>query len=127
MANNYTVLIIDDEVDITLHLKSIIKISIKNPIIKAIHSFSEAKNELATDIPDLLFIDVNLGDGSGFDVLNIVNTFPQQKPKVIMMSAFVTEKEISDAKQKGVDAFMQKPFTKEDVTNCITQVLGKAS
>jgi len=124
MANNYTVLIIDDEEDITIHLRSIINKSIENPTVRAVHSFAEAKNQLANNIPNLLFIDVNLGDGSGFDVLNIINQADNKTSKVIMMSAYVTEEEISDAKQKGVDAFMQKPFTKENVTNCIAQVLN---
>ncbi len=127
MAKTYTVFIVDDEVDITLNLKGIINKVLSNPIIKTIHSFASAKQVLSSSQPDILFLDINLGDGSGFDILDILSSSNQNKSVIIMMSAFATEKEIDDAKANGVNAFLQKPFTKEKVISCVSNILNKAN
>lgn len=124
MTKNFSVFIIDDEADITLNLKGILKKELSPNSISIAHSYTEAKQLLENDTPDLMFVDINLGDGSGFDVLKILKSKNNIPTKVIMMSAYATEDEISNAKQDGIDIFMQKPFTKENVITHLNTVLS---
>lgn len=117
---SHKILIVDDEEDIILNLRSIISRNL-DCTIKTAKSFHEAKTILASYQPTLAFIDVNLGDGNGFDILNSLTKSKQQIAKIIMMSAYATENEIANARTNGAFTFMQKPFTKEFVMNCLQE------
>lgn len=67
MAMRKKVLIIDDEVDLCLLMKSyFIR---KNYEVYIAHTLADGLNRLKEINPDFLFIDYNLPDGLGWDVL----------------------------------------------------------
>lgn len=89
--------------DIKTHLQEIYIVNTANSVI-------EAAKLLQQNQPDILFLDIMLGDGTGFDLLEI---FPNLKSKVIFITA-------SDAyairafKFAAID-YILKPYTIDDL------------
>lgn len=83
-------------------------------IIGKAKSVVEASKLLRNKQPDILFLDIMLGDGTGFDILEIV---PDLKSKIIFVTA-------SDAfaikafKFAAID-YILKPYSDEDLANSI--------
>jgi two-component system LytT family response regulator len=83
-------------------------------IIGAAKSVVEAAKLLRNNTPDILFLDIMLGDGTGFDVLEI---FPDLNSKIIFVTA-------SDAyaikafKFAAID-YILKPYSEEGLANAI--------
>ena len=110
-----TAIIVEDLMDAMLLLKS--DIEKNNPEIKIIgtaKSVVEAAKELRNNEPDILFLDIMLGDGTGFDVLEI---FPELKSKIIFVTAS-DEFAIKAFKFAAID-YVLKPYAKEELSNAI--------
>jgi DNA-binding NtrC family response regulator len=72
------VLIVDDEVDLCLLMKAYF--NRKNYEVYLAHSLSEGIKELQKISPDVLFIDNNLPDGYGWDIIGEMSErFPNTK------------------------------------------------
>ena len=88
----------------------------KIEIIGKAKSVVEAAKLLRKNEPDILFLDIMLGDGTGFDILEI---FPNLKSKIIFVTA-------SDAfaikafKFAAID-YILKPYSDEDLSNAIVK------
>ena len=102
-----TAIIVEDMVDAMQLLKSDIEthhLDIK--IINTAQSVVEAAKALRRVQPDILFLDIMLGDGTGFDVLEI---FPELKSKIIFVTAS-DEFAIKAFKFAAID-YVLKPYT----------------
>ncbi|WCO01747.1 LytR/AlgR family response regulator transcription factor [Psychroserpens ponticola] len=110
-----TAIIVEDLLDAMLLLKS--DIEKHHPEIKIINtakSVVEAAKVLRTTDPDILFLDIMLGDGTGFDVLEI---FPELKSKIIFVTAS-DEFAIKAFKFAAID-YVLKPYAQEELTQAI--------
>ncbi|GAB3895622.1 hypothetical protein GCM10028825_39920 [Spirosoma agri] len=63
---------------------------------------------------DAIFLDLNLPDGIGFDLLPFIKE-DQAQAKIIMISAFDGQAERKRATEQGADYFVGKPFTRRSV------------
>ena len=109
--NELTAILVDD-MPVALEMLAT-DISNNHPEIKIIgkaKSVVEAAKLLRKQQPDILFLDIMLGDGTGFDILEI---FPDLKSKIIFVTA-------SDAfaikafKFAAID-YILKPYSDEDL------------
>ena len=66
--------------------------------------------------PDILFLDIILGDGTGFDILEI---FPDLKSKIIFVTAS-DEFAIRAFKFAAID-YVLKPYSNEDLSLAISR------
>ena len=113
---NKTTAILVDDMPVALNmLKNDISNNHKEiEIIGTAKSVVEAAKLLRKKQPDILFLDIMLGDGTGFDILEI---FPDLKSKIIFVTA-------SDAfaikafKFAAID-YILKPYSDEDLANSI--------
>ncbi len=85
-------------------------------IIATARSVVEAAKVLRKNEPDILFLDIMLGDGTGFDVLEI---FPDLKSKIIFVTAS-DEFAIRAFKFAAID-YVLKPFSEEDLAQAINK------
>ncbi len=85
-------------------------------IIGTAKSVVEASKLLRKQQPDILFLDIMLGDGTGFDVLEI---YPDLQSKVIFVTAS-DEFAIKAFKFAAID-YVLKPYSNEDLTNAINK------
>ncbi|MFZ2587613.1 MAG: response regulator [Alphaproteobacteria bacterium] len=69
-------------------------------------------------VPDVVFLDIDLPDGSGLDALKTIMEHDQMS-HVIMITARCTEENVKRALQLGAKGFLAKPFTVARVKECL--------
>jgi len=112
-----TAIIVEDMADALQLLKS--DLETNHPEIKIIdtaRSVVEAAKSIRTNEPDILFLDIMLGDGTGFDVLEI---FPELKSKIIFVTAS-DEYAIRAFKFAAID-YVLKPYSNEELAQAIAK------
>lgn len=113
-------LIVEDELDLcrllSLQLKSL---GISNEYVNTV---KDAKFKIQHNHYDLMFLDLNLGDGSGFEVLSLVND-TKRDLNVVVVSAYDVERK--KALDQGADFFVAKPFTKKTIELVVQSILQK--
>ena len=113
---NLKVLIIDDEIDICYLLSGILKQ--KNCLTNYVNNLADATIELENISPEIIFLDNHLPDGLGINyVIYIKQNYPTIK--VVMITAYDTTADRQEALKRGVDIFIGKPFTKDQITNAL--------
>ncbi len=112
-----TAIIVEDMPDALQLLKSDLKAN--HPEIKVVdtaQSVVEAAKSLRNTQPDILFLDIMLGDGTGFDILEI---FPDLKSKIIFVTAS-DEFAIRAFKFAAID-YVLKPYSNEELAQAIAR------
>ena len=113
------ILIVDDEADICLLLSGLLRRLGYQPTCA--HFVEEGRQCLESNNFDAVFLDLNLPDGLGFDLLSTIKT-DQHAAKVIMISAFDGQAERRKATEQGADYFIGKPFTRRSVEMALQTV-----
>jgi len=62
----------------------------------------------------LIFLDIKLGDRNGLEVLEGIRKVDKQV-KIVMISGYLTEKNIERALQSGADGYLYKPLQVRDI------------
>jgi two-component system, OmpR family, response regulator len=110
------VIIIDDEIDICFLLSNILKKRGFAPLCA--HNLKKGCSLVEDIQPSVLFLDINLPDGNGLDVISLLRT-KVEGLKIIVISAYDSER--FNAFKKGADAFISKPFNKEEIQNVLNE------
>ena len=115
------ILIVDDE---RLLLHSLAKyLSNKNTDVKTVENGSEALKEITSSLYPLCFLDINLPDINGLEVMKQMKNLSQLTKVAVMTAGYVTDemkKEIEDS----ADYFIAKPFDLSQITAIADEVLG---
>ena len=107
MGTVMKILIVDDEQLVRWFLERALKkwghdvISVSN-----IH---EALARMRKDNFDVMFTDLRMPEGNGADLLESMSQIPEEIPKVVVCSAFITIEMASEFKQRGF-LTLKKPF-----------------
>lgn len=85
-----------------------------------VNNLLDADEYLKRNKPSVIILDNQLPDGFGVDFITYVK---KKYPgiKIIMISGFITARDV--AMENGADAFLEKPFSMENVNNAIDKVL----
>jgi DNA-binding response OmpR family regulator len=113
------ILVIDDETDICLLLSGLLRRLGYQPTCA--HFIEEGRKCLNTQQFDAVFLDLNLPDGLGFDLLPMIRG-AQSNIKIIMISAFDGQAERKRATDQGADYFIGKPFTRRSVETALESI-----
>ena len=120
------VLVVDDNLDSTLILRSILESH--GFTVTVAHSGSEALAELARDVPDAILLDVMMPEMSGFEVLEkIKSVHATSRVPVIMVTAKIQDDDVMTGYQYGADYYITKPCTAKQLLYGIGIVLGRAA
>lgn len=112
-------LIIDDENDICFLLSNILK---KNDLkVSCVNSLAEGIASLRLHEPNVLFLDNYLPDGFGMDFISYVKN-EHAGTKIIMVTAHDTPDDRKNALQRGVNFFIAKPFTVDQIKNALQNI-----
>jgi two-component system LytT family response regulator len=117
--------IIEDEIAAYTHLKTILETHFESQITVIGHQQSVAKGiSLIEKLqPELLFLDIELLDGNGFEILDYF--FESSFFEVIFTTG------LRDYKEKAMDYFafyyLNKPISKEQLNVVLTKFLNKRS
>ena len=119
MCISHKVLIVDDEIDICLLLKSLLRSqSVESSFVQTL---ADAEKTIGQLQPAILFLDMNLPDGNGIQKIEV---FKKQSPNtnIIMMSAYDTVEDRRKALEKGADNFLSKPFTRQQILDLVHKI-----
>jgi len=76
-------------------------------------------------MPDMILLDVQLGDGNGFDILSRLRQHPVLKSMpVVMLTAEATRESVLKGLQLGADGYVTKPFEPDVLVTAVKAVLG---
>ena len=110
MKNYEYALIIDDDTDLCLLMKAILKDMIAH--IKFAHSIESGEKILASLKPDIIFLDNNLPDGQGIaQIKEIKAKSPNSLLVIITAAGFAREQSLMN----GADQFLEKPLTYSNI------------
>jgi two-component system, chemotaxis family, chemotaxis protein CheY len=115
-----TVLIVDDSLFIRNILRGILEES-SYKVIGEAASGIDAMKKLHFDKPDIILLDIILPDSNGLDLLeSILKSKPHSQ--VVICSSIGTEPMIRKTLELGAKAFIQKPFTPEQVVEVLANL-----
>ncbi|MDO4793806.1 MAG: response regulator transcription factor [Filifactor alocis] len=108
------ILILDDHPIARQGLEAIIKMYKPQEDIVQAGTVREAMSIMETQKPDMVFVDINLGQESGFDFLEWLR--PEKKEvKVFMITSSSSESDFLHARALGVDAYLLKDAFIDDI------------
>jgi two-component system chemotaxis response regulator CheY len=117
---NRTVMIVDDSLFIRKILRGILAEKGYTVAAEA-GSGIEAMKHLRSNHPDVILLDIILPDSNGLDLLeSIIATCPDSK--VVVCSSIGQELVIRKSLDMGAKAFIQKPFTPENVIEVLERL-----
>ncbi len=117
--NDKKILIIDDEVDICILLSNLLKK--KGYQTKYAHTISDGKAEFVEFNPQIVFLDLNLPDGTGFKLIPELKKI-NSEIDIVIISAYDSSKEKSKAALEGINYFISKPLKKETIISTIEKI-----
>lgn len=109
-------LIVDDEADVTEFAKSFFK---KRSIeVLTASGGAEALQIISQEKPDLVLLDVRMGEMTGIEVLKKLREH-QSGVKVIMVSGVEDEEIVNEATALGAQGFIHKPLVLEELEKIV--------
>lgn len=113
------VLIVDDEEDICFIVSRILA---KNGFtVKYLNRVNSARAEIEENHFDLFLLDLNLPDGTGFDLIPQIREI-NEDAKIIIISAYDSISEIKKADELETDGFIKKPFSKQQILDAVADL-----
>ncbi|MBW3564213.1 MAG: response regulator [Acidobacteria bacterium] len=87
-------------------------------------SWIEFNHVLATNVPDLILIDVNLPSIKGNRLSEVLKSQPSKKHVPIVLISDLPEKSLEEMfPASGADAWLKKPLTREKLTEIAGRLL----
>ncbi len=74
--------------------------------------------------PDLVIVDINLRHMSGLDIIAYIKDLPNSNTKIMIMSGETQEKTIIKGFDLGIDDYMKKPVTLNEIVARIKNLTG---
>ena len=109
--------IIDDEIDARILLHDMLSKMIEIEVIGEAASYKEAIKLLEHGQPEVIFLDINLGDGNAFDLLRHIG---ERNFEVIFTTAY-DHFGIAAFKANAVD-YLLKPFNEEELSEALVRL-----
>lgn len=122
MTGNMKALVVDD----SAFMRNMMKQVLDDMDFEEIHeaeSGEEAVEKHDEVEPDVITLDIVMGEMSGIDALEQIKE-DDDDVTVIMVSAVGQEQMVDEAMEKGADDFVNKPFDEEDIKDTITELIA---
>ena len=119
------ILCVDDDPNILRALRIIL--SRKQYEVITVESGEAALEMLAEEKPDLLILDIMMGDISGYDVMRRLPELGVTDLPVVLLTAKGEVDDILVGYEKGAAYYIPKPFKNEYVINIVDYLIGDLS
>ena len=111
------IVIIDDEINVRRVLKKLLKLMTSNyEVVGEAPSILEAKKVITATNPDIVLLDIELEDGTGF---TLINQLSKVDFKLIFITAY-NQYAIKAFKFNALD-YILKPIEPEELKNALTK------
>jgi DNA-binding NtrC family response regulator len=121
---NRSVLIVDDDKLTCWGLEKMM--SSRNLLITSVSNGRDAISEVGSRSFNSVFLDINLPDVSGFDVMREIRTYAPDT-KVVVMTADGSDANRRKALEEGAFHFIGKPFSVKEIRGLLDECLGECA
>jgi len=111
------VLLAEDDPTMVSLLKTLLKM--EGFDVVALDSESNVPAAILQEKPDVLFMDVHLGQQSGLEIMEAIRKIPEMSTLRVVMTSGLNVKE--EAIRRGANHFIMKPFMPDDLINVLKQ------
>jgi CheY-like chemotaxis protein len=123
-GSKYVVLTIEDNAQFITALRMLLRLEGYEPRVAGTREEIVAALR-TTPSPDVILLDVNLADVSGFDILARIRQHPALRSiPVIMLTAQTSRSDVLRALAHGANGYITKPFEHEVLVKSLNSVLG---
>lgn len=110
-SNPRSFIIVDDDPAFTFAAEMLIRHLVPESNIQSKHSVDEALSALEQYIPDIIFVDINMPNVNGWELIEKLKTICPHK-KIFILSSSIDQNDIRKAQSyKIVNDFISKPLT----------------
>jgi DNA-binding response OmpR family regulator len=113
------ILLVEDEYLIRYSLSATLRYD--GSKVTAVSNGKDALGEMRRLSYDICFLDVNLPDSNGLDLMNVFREISQATKIIIMTAADLNERQLSDL-HKNACHLLPKPFDLEDVRSLVYNI-----
>lgn len=121
IQRNLSILVVEDEESIRRLLASIL--GLEGHEVRTFRTASEGIAAFTERQADLVITDLGLPDQSGWEVARQIKAASPQTP-VILITGWGVSAEVTEARRRGVDYILPKPFEFEELSELISKALG---
>ena len=126
MKKTITVSIVDDEADLRKHIAGYLAAAGNIRCISAYASAEEALKHLPSDKPDVILMDINLGEMDGIECVRRLTAL-MPDAQVLMLTVFEDTEQIFRALAAGASGYLLKRLSPKKLVEAITEVLAGGS
>lgn len=117
------ILVADDEPNIVISLEYLLKR--EGYTVRVARDGQEALDAIASELPDLLLLDVMMPRKTGFEVCQAVRAVEAwHRLKILMLTAKGRDTDVAKGLALGADAYMTKPFSTRELVQKVADMLG---
>lgn len=92
-------------------------------VVREAKDGAEAIEKVKEDQPAIILADIRMPKIDGIELARIIKSdYPDIK--IILMTAYSSPQTIAQARREGVDDYLEKPFTKDQVERITLEALG---
>lgn len=118
------ILVVEDEESL-LKLESIL-LSSKGYSVTGVMDGKSALEEVRTNLPDLVILDIMLPEIDGFEVCRQIKEDPATSHiPVLMLTAKKNSQDMERGRQVGCDVYITKPFKSAKVLDMVQELLNR--
>lgn len=121
--NNKSILVVDDELDLLIMIKSIFERA-GYPQITTVFSAKEALKVLSKKMPDMIILDVMMPETDGFELLQEIRAV--SKVPVLMLTAKGEAEDRVAGFELGADDYLVKPFLPRELLLRVAAILKRS-
>ncbi|MFP4323653.1 MAG: response regulator [Anaerolineales bacterium] len=122
---NRTILMIDDNHTVQENVHDILKFE-GHHVLRA-HNGETGLTIARAHYIDLVLCDIMMPGINGYEVLRQLRTYPPLKRvPFVIISSKSTQEDIEYGLELGVDAYVPKPFTADELLSAVNQALARA-
>jgi two-component system response regulator DevR len=120
------VLIVDDHEVVRVGLRTLLSSEPSIEVVGEAVSAATALPEVKKLLPDVVLLDVRLGDGSGFDVCREIQK-SEHDIRVLVLTSFADDNVIVEAISAGADGYLLKEVNRDALISAIEKVASGQS
>jgi DNA-binding NarL/FixJ family response regulator len=119
VCSGLKVLIADDSTLVRRNIKKLLSGHTTIETLLESHSVFSTMQQVETEHPDVVIVDIQLPDGSGFEILEYL-ALQHPRPLTIVLTNFPDARNRDRAKELGADHFFDKSFEYENILEVLS-------
>ena len=119
----YSIVVVEDDVKVRAHLVSMINACDSLDLKEDVGTCVAARRALKEHKPDVLLVDLGLPDGSGIDIIRVIDQL-RLDTEALVVTGFNDEHHVFQALQAGAKGYISKHDSSQKITDAIGQMMS---